>query len=72
MVEPLHATCTVDLFGDVDGRGAATALRAELNAHLHHIDGLNAAGSSAGGEGSDEEVEVEIKVAHCCCCCGGV
>lgn len=72
VVEPLHATCTVDLFGDVDGRGAATALRAELNAHLHHIDGLNAAGSSAGGEGSDEEVEVEIKVAHCCCCCGGV
>ena len=31
-----------------------------------------AAGSSAGGEGSDEEVEVEIKVAHCCFCCGSV
>lgn len=39
---------------------------------LHSNESTYAAGSSAGGEGSDEEVEIEIHSRHSdCVVCGG-
>lgn len=64
-VEFLGAALGIELLGNVNGRGGATALRSKLDLHFDHVDGLNACCGRARRESSDEEVEIKVKSAHC-------
>jgi hypothetical protein len=60
LVEFLNTTVSVDLLDDRDGRGAASSFSSELETDLNHIHRLDERSSSAGSEGTSEEVEVEV------------
>lgn len=60
-VELFDSTNAVELSDSVDEAGVATTLRVNLDAYLDHIHWLDAAGSSTGRQGTDEEVFVEVR-----------